>query len=71
VAPFPHGSPACGEGFRKLEIKNNGGVVKMPRRVEVELPDRLYEKVREEVESGNYATVSEVIRTALRKLLEQ
>ena len=43
----------------------------MPRRVEVELPEKLYEKVREEVESGNYATVSEVIRTALRKLLEQ
>jgi len=41
------------------------------KRVEIQLPERLYEKVREEVEAGNYATVSEVIRTALRKMLEQ
>jgi len=43
----------------------------MAKRVEIQLPEKLYQKLREEVESGNYATVSEVIRTALRKLLEQ
>jgi len=43
----------------------------MAKRVEIQLPNKLYQKIREEVESGNYATVSEVIRTALRKLLEQ
>jgi len=43
----------------------------MARRVEIQLPDKLYEKVKKEVEAGNYATVTDVIRTALRKMLEQ
>lgn len=43
----------------------------MPKRVEIQLPERLYEKVKGEVEAGNYATVTDVIRTALQKMLEQ
>jgi len=42
----------------------------MVKRVEIQLPDRLYQKIKEKVESGNYATVAEVIRTAVRKMLE-
>jgi len=54
----------------KLE-KRKTEVFKVQKRVEIALPEKLYEKVKGEVEAGNYATITDVIRTALRKLLEQ
>jgi Arc/MetJ-type ribon-helix-helix transcriptional regulator len=41
------------------------------KRVDILLPDQLYEKVKKEVENGNYSTISDVVRTALRKLLSE
>jgi len=36
----------------------------------LELPDKLDEKVEEQVSEGYYTSKSEAIRTALRKMLE-
>jgi Arc/MetJ-type ribon-helix-helix transcriptional regulator len=43
----------------------------MGKRVEMELPEKLYEKIVRQIEGGEYATVSEFIRAAIRKMLEQ
>jgi len=43
----------------------------MAKRVEIELPTKLYEKIQQKIEGGEFATVSEFIRAAIRKMLEQ
>jgi len=43
----------------------------MAKRVEIELPQKLYEQILSKIEGGEFATVSEFIRTAIRKMLGQ
>jgi len=43
----------------------------MPKRVEVELPEKLFERIQKRIEEGGeYATISEFIRAAIRKMFE-
>jgi len=43
----------------------------MPKHVEIEIPEKLYQKIKQQIEGGEYRTVSEFIRAAIRKMLEQ
>jgi len=43
----------------------------LAKRVEIELPEKLHKQILSKIEGGEYATISEFIRTAIRKMLGQ
>jgi len=39
------------------------------KRLNIEVPDEMFEKIEEKIESGEYRTISEFVRAAIRALL--